>query len=190
MMQEERQNTPITKADSMNIYLRDDDNKIDDEILILMNNAAKTALVNEFGSDLTASGIDVSELPVELSVSIVKNDEIKELNAEFRNIDRVTDVLSFPQYDSNDDLRDELLDYADCIKEGEDIVFVPMLGDVVICYEKAAEQAEEYGTGIRRELIYLFVHSIFHLMGYDHMNDDEKKVMRAKEEQVMEAVGL
>ena len=64
------------------------------------------------------------------------------------------------------------------------------LGDVVICYDRAVEQAEEYGTGIKRELIYLFVHSIFHLFGYDHMEEDEKAVMRQREEAVMEVVGL
>ncbi len=174
----------------MNIFLRDDQNKIDDELFALMDKAVGIALNNEFGDDLIESDISILEVPIDLSVSIVGDNEIKELNAEFRDIDRVTDVLSFPQYADNNELRHEILDAGKCIQEGEELFFNIMLGDVVICYEKAVEQAEEYGTGLRRELIYLFVHSVFHLMGYDHMNEDDKRVMRAKEELVMEAVGL
>lgn len=174
----------------MNIYLRDDQNKIGDELFALMDKAADIALNNEFGVDLADMDVQISELPMDLSVSIVGNNEIKELNAEFRDIDRVTDVLSFPQYADNNELRQEILDTGKYIQEGEELLFNIMLGDVVICYEKAVEQAEEYGTGLKRELIYLFVHSIFHLMGYDHMEEADKKVMRAKEELVMEAVGL
>lgn len=172
----------------MNIYFSDDDNRLNAEIKALMEKAAAVALTNEFGEQLSASGCDIAGLPVDLSVSVVNYDEIQELNRDYRGIDKITDVLSFPQFDGTNELADDLLDLAD--SADEDDVLGCMLGDVVICYDRAAEQAEEYGTGIKRELVYLFVHSIFHLFGYDHMEEDEKAVMRAREEAVMEVVGL
>ncbi|MBQ7606323.1 MAG: rRNA maturation RNase YbeY [Firmicutes bacterium] len=112
---------------------------------------------------------------VEVSVSFVSPEEIKRLNRDFRQNDTVTDVLSFPQYEDPDQ-----------IPEGESIA----LGDVVICEEKAREQAEEFGHSMDRELIYLFVHSIFHLLGYDHMEAPEKAQMREAEESVLGEMGL
>ena len=176
----------------MRIYFSDEDNRLNDEIVNLMQLAGETALKNEFGEALAEQGYDVIKLPVDLSVSIVNYDEIQSLNAEFRNIDKITDVLSFPQFADGEDLLYDLEDLADSGTDGagDEEVFGTMLGDVVICYDRAAEQAEEYGTGIKRELVYLFVHSIFHLFGYDHMEEEEKKIMRQREEAVMEVVGL
>lgn len=174
----------------MNIFYSDEDNRLNDEIVALMQVAAETALRQEFGAQLEAAAYDVLTLPIDLSVSIVNNEEIQSLNAEFRNIDKVTDVLSFPQFADEEDLIYDLMDLGDSVYEGDEDVLGTMLGDVVICYDKAVQQAEEYGTGIKRELIYLFVHSIFHLFGYDHMMDEEKAIMRAREERVMEVVGL
>ena len=174
----------------MNIYISDEDNRLNDEIKALMQLAGETALTQEFGADLKEAGYDVAELPIDLSVSIVNYDEIKELNNEFRGIDSITDVLSFPQFADEEDLLYDLEDLGDSVANGDEEVLGTMLGDVVICYDRACEQAEEYGTGLMRELIYLFVHSIFHLFGYDHMEDDEKAVMRQREEAVMEVVGL
>ena len=172
----------------MNIYCSDEDNRLSDDLLNLMHRAAETALESEFGKQLKDEGLNVNELPIGLSVSIVDGDCIKELNNSFRGIDRVTDVLSFPQYADAEELLEELEDYAadDC----DDEFFSTVLGDVVICYDKAIEQAEEFGTGITRELVYLFVHSIFHLLGYDHETDDERCEMRAKEEDVLSAIGV
>ncbi len=111
----------------------------------------------------------------EISLTIVSPEEIKELNRDYRGVDSVTDVLSFPQFESVDDMP----------KEGE-----ICLGDVVICRDKVVEQAEEFGHSYEREFVYLFVHSMFHLMGYDHMQEDEKAVMRNKEEEVMNRMDL
>ncbi len=102
----------------------------------------------------------------ELSVSFVDLDEIHQLNLQYRNVDSPTDVLSFPM------LEDE------------------NLGDVVICMEKARLQAEEFGHSYERELIYLFTHSVFHLLGYDHETEEEKQEMRAGEEAVMRKLGI
>lgn len=112
---------------------------------------------------------------VEISLSFVSKEEIHSLNKLYRNVDNHTDVLSFPLVEDFDDL------------DGDEDV---LLGDVVICPEKAYEQAEEYGHSRERELVYLFVHSVLHLLGYDHMDEEEKAQMRAFEEKVMTALEL
>ena len=111
----------------------------------------------------------------EVSFSFADEEEIRRLNAAYRDKDAVTDVLSFPQYD---DLRE--------LDNEEEIC----LGDVVICGRVARRQAEEYGHSYERELLYLFVHSILHLLGYDHMEEEENRQMRIREEYVMEKIGL
>lgn len=110
-----------------------------------------------------------------VSVTFVSSGEIKELNALYRGIDRLTDVLSFQQYDSPKDFpqQDKIL-----------------LGDVVICTEQALLQADDFGHSPERELVYLFVHSMLHLLGHDHDDETEKKDMRVFEEKVMEKLGL
>lgn len=117
----------------------------------------------------------LSDERVEISVTFVEAEEIRSLNREYRDNDKVTDVLSFPQFD---DLN-EIPDFGEIC-----------LGDVVICKERAEEQAEEFGHSFEREIIYLFTHSILHLLGYDHMEDDEKKEMRQREEEIMEYLGI
>lgn len=108
---------------------------------------------------------------VEVSISFVDNAEIKELNKEYRGIDESTDVLSFPM--------------------DEDMI-VPMLllGDIIISMETAMDQANEFGHSLDREIAYLIAHSMFHLMGYDHMDEEEKREMRSKEKQVMKNLGI
>ena len=112
----------------------------------------------------------------EISVTFVDMDEIHQLNREYREVDKPTDVLSFPQFY---DLEEEIPEVGEIC-----------LGDVVICKDKAAEQAEEFGHSFEREIIYLFVHSVLHLLGYDHMEEDEKACMRAREEEIMEHLGV
>ena len=111
----------------------------------------------------------------EISLTLVSLEEIRELNRDYRDVDRETDVLSFPQFECVEDMPEfgELC-----------------LGDVVICLDKVEEQAKELGHSFERELIYLFVHSLLHLLGYDHMEEDEKQEMRKREEQVMTAIDL
>ncbi len=113
------------------------------------------------------------DLNKEISLSFVDNQEIHELNKEFRGVDRETDVLSFP-------LSDEF-----GLGIGEEI-----LGDIVISVEKAGEQAEEYGHSLKRELVYLTVHSCLHLLGYDHMEEEEKKDMRSREKEIMRRLDI
>ena len=160
----------------MNIIFSDETNKLNDEIKSNMQKAYVIALGNELGEMID---MPIAELAVELDVSIVSAEEIQLLNKEYREIDKVTDVLSFPQFENVQDLLENLDDEIETL-----------LGDVVICYDVAEKQAEEYGTGISRELVYLFVHSVFHLLGYDHMDEADKKEMRQAEETVMEEIGL
>ncbi len=118
------------------------------------------------------------DAPAEVDVTLVNDEEIKEMNNQFRNIDSATDVLSFPlgengNYDRN--------------PENGSL----MLGDIVISVDHALVQANRYGHGIEREVAFLTVHSMLHLLGYDHENGGlEQMTMREKEENVLDALGL
>ena len=161
----------------MNIYFSDDDSRLTPEIRELMEKSAEAAFRLEFGSG--ADGIDVNIDGAEVGVTVVSADEIRQLNRDYRGNDSVTDVLSFPQFDDMDELAEELVSNDEVLA-----------GDVVICYDRVLSQAEEFGTGVTREFVYLFTHSILHLLGYDHMEDDEKAVMRAREEMIMKEIGV
>ena len=115
----------------------------------------------------------------EVSISIVDNSEIKNINKQFRHIDKETDVLSFPQ------LTFEEGEVAD-VNENDEII----LGDIIISIEKAISQAEEYGHGLRREIAFLTAHSMLHLMGYDHMEPEERDIMFEKQEKILGNLGI
>lgn len=121
----------------------------------------------------------------EISVVFIDNEQIKEINKDFRNIDRETDVLSFPMLEYP-----HLKVYKDVYKNYQfDDSFLDegklVLGDIAISLEKAREQSVEYGHSFLREVVYLAIHSVLHLLGYDHMNDDEKPIMRKREEEIL-----
>ena len=111
----------------------------------------------------------------EVSLSFVDNEEIRNLNRDFRNIDRVTDVLSFPM------LSDDEFD----IEYEEE-----SLGDIVISLQRADEQAEEFDHSLEREICFLVCHSMFHLLGYDHMEEEEAKDMHRREEEVLNGLDI
>lgn len=115
----------------------------------------------------------------EVSLSFVDEEKIRQLNRDFRSIDRVTDVLSFPIEDFFNEDRENILKKP-----------YLMLGDVVICLDVARKQAEDLGHSFEREIMYLTCHSIFHLLGYDHIEDDDKKIMRKREKEVMKNLGV
>lgn len=118
-------------------------------------------------------------------VVCVNEEEIKRLNREFRQVDAVTDVLSFP---SLNDIRGEKLcakSFPDEVEDGE--LFI---GSIAICLKRAEEQAEEYGHSVERELNYLLAHGVFHLLGYDHIEESDKAEMREREERVMTRLNL
>lgn len=126
----------------------------------------------------TALELEGAKCDIDLSVVITDNDNIREINNEQRKIDKATDVLSFPGYE-----KDEWED----LKKGDELVYI---GDIVISKEKVEEQAIEYGHSFEREFCYLVAHGMLHLMGYDHMVESDKVVMRGKEEEVMKKLKL
>lgn len=148
----------------MKLYF-EEEQQMSPEILAVMEKAAARCLELEH----------MDENRSEISITFVSEEEIRQLNRDYRDTDRVTDVLSFPQFD----------DLNDIPNFGE-----ICLGDVVICRKRAEEQAEEFGHSFEREIIYLFTHSILHLLGYDHMNPEDKAEMRRREEEVMEYLGI
>lgn len=146
-------------------------------IIVDGENLPKQAMMNkiEEAAKVCLELEEVDSNLAEISLTFVDMEEIQQLNREYRDTDSVTDVLSFPQFESKDEFPET----------GEII-----MGDVVICTEKAMLQAEEFGHSPEREIIYLFTHSLLHLMGYDHMEEDEKQIMRQKEEAVMNRIDL
>lgn len=134
---------------------------------------------------LSNEGID-SDL-MEVSVSFVGGEEIKDLNRLHRNIDEVTDVLSFPQYESPDVIKNEITN-EEKNRAHEEIYIT--LGDVVICREKIEEQADYMGHSFERELLYLFTHSMLHLLNYDHIEKEDYNIMREIENNVMDEIGV
>ena len=147
----------------MEIYInnRQDKVEIDENIYDILKEVIKECLILEGKS-----------LNYEISLSFVDNKEIRALNREYRNVDRETDVLSFP------------------MGEEDFSVPLPLLGDIIISAEKALEQSKEYGHSLLREISYLTAHSMFHLLGYDHMEEDEKEIMRQKEKDVMKKLKI
>jgi len=114
-------------------------------------------------------------------VLIVDNNFIKELNRNYRNVNKETDVLSFPIFEfKNGQLQEDIVVVEDEIP----------LGDIVISIEKALQQAKEFGHSLEREVAYLTVHSVLHLLGFDHIEEDDRKVMRKYEEQILDSMGL
>lgn len=143
--------------------------------LLIINNTNEKIEMDEKLESVIKTVLETEGLSLdyEISISFVDKDEIHKLNKEFRNVDRPTDVLSFPMD-------------TDFIVEGVDA----MLGDIVICMDIAKEQAEEFDHSLDREIMYLTCHSTLHLLGYDHMEEDEKKEMRAREKEVMKILGV
>ncbi len=113
----------------------------------------------------------------QVSVTFVDNEGIHEINRKFRNIDRPTDVLSFPLLGDDD--------------QPDDKLFSVPLGDIVLSLERAKEQAIEFGHSFEREVAFLTAHSVLHLLGYDHeTGEEDEKIMRQKQNQIMEALEL
>jgi len=111
-----------------------------------------------------------------MTITFTTPEEIRKINKKYRKIDKATDVLSFPMFE-----KDEL---DEKIKNG-DFPYEDVLGDVIISIEKVREQAKEYGHSFERELSYMLVHGFYHLMGYDHIKEEDKKIMRPKEEKIL-----
>lgn len=144
----------------------------------------------ELAEKVINAALDYANCPYEAEVNLLltMNDEIQEMNRNFREIDRPTDVLSFPMVDyeesGNFDFLEEVME-AFHPDSGE-----LMLGDIVISKEKVITQAEEYGHSIEREYAFLIAHSMLHLFGYDHMEDDERIIMEQKQKEILEVLEI
>ena len=132
----------------------------------------------------TALAAEGMTLPCEVDVLLTDDEGIHQINLDMRNVDRPTDVLSFPEFD----LKPEELPAAEDADPGTGLI---PLGDMVLSMERVAAQAEEYGHSRQRELAYLVTHSVLHLLGYDHLDEGEmKQQMRGREEAIMALLGL
>ena len=116
-----------------------------------------------------------------ISITLTTPEHIHEINKQYRNVDKETDVLSFPMFEKNE--LDEKI-------ENKDFEYEDVLGDIVISIEKVKGQAEEYSHSFERELSYMIVHGFYHLMGYDHIKEEDKIVMRPKEENILNKLGI
>ena len=177
-----------------------------DELLSLMERVAESAL----------KSFDIDPSVCEVSLTIVSPEEMRDLNAQYRGKDSATDVLSFPMYESAEEIMAAAQfaprlnsnsgfagaeatqnltgiqsDASDCVLDCAEEVQTPacgmLLGDVVICREIAEKQAAEIGQSLERELLYLFVHSVLHLLGCDHENEEDKRAMRDKEKDILDS---
>lgn len=132
------------------------------------------------------AAMDAEEFPyeAEVNLTLVDNPRIQEINADFRQIDRVTDVLSFPLI-----TYEQPGDFSVIEKAGDEVINPDteevMLGDIVISVDKVLEQANEYGHSVKREYAFLIVHSMLHLFGYDHMEAEEAKVMEQHQTSIL-----
>ena len=113
-----------------------------------------------------------------ISLTLTTPNQIQKINKEYRNIDNPTDVLSFPMFEKEE------------LKEVLENNIEEVLGDIIISIERIYEQAKEYGHSFERELAYMVVHGFYHLMGEDHMEEEEKKQMRAKEENILNKLNI
>lgn len=134
--------------------------------------------------------LDHENCPYEAQIELLltTNDAIKEINNEFRQIDKATDVLSFPMVNFVTPAEYDFL-------EEDESCFDPdtgelMLGNIVISKERVVAQAEEYGHSVKREFAFLIAHSMLHLLGYDHMEDEERAVMEAKQREILDQIGI
>ena len=140
-------------------------------------------IFNNTNNDINTSELEdyikyvVKELDIEnaiFNIIFIDNKEIREINREYRNVDRETDVISFALEDNMDVVYEDFR----------------LLGDIYISYEKAIEQAELYNHSVRREVFFLATHGILHLLGYDHMEEEERQVMEQKQREIMERLDI
>ena len=128
---------------------------------------------------------NLDENKVYVAITLTTPKEIREINKEFRKIDKETDVLSFPIFEKKD---------IDMLRKNGEIVDEDMpqdvLGDIIISMKKVEEQAKEYGHSVERELAYMIVHGFYHVMGYDHIQEEDKKIMRPKEENILNKLNI
>ena len=138
------------------------------ELIDFINNIVKTCFKQE----------NLTELNFYLEISLTSPKQIHKLNKEYRDVDKETDVLSFPMF--------EKVEIDNMVKNKVKNVLPEVLGNIVISIPRVEEQAKEYGHSFERELSYMIVHGFYHIMGYDHIEENDKALMREKEETILE----
>ncbi len=116
-----------------------------------------------------------------ITITLTTPENIRKINKKYRNIDKETDVLSFPMF-QKDELDEKI--------KNKDFLYEDVLGDIVISIDKVERQAKEYGHSFERELSYMVVHGFYHLMGYDHIEEKDKVVMRKKEDKILDMLKI
>lgn len=161
---------------------------------IEIENSYRNSLIPDYKEviqQVAEQALDYEQCPYEAQIYVLltDNEEIHQINLEHRQIDGPTDVLSFPlaSYSAPADFSD--------LEEREPDAFHPttgelMLGDIIISMDKVKEQAREYGHSVRRELAFLVAHSMLHLMGYDHVEEDERSLMEERQEEILQQCGI
>lgn len=158
---------------------------LDDKLVEFMKKECERDITEDI-STIVKTALKEKEIETEevsISISAVDIDTIHKINKEYRNVDRPTDVLSFPISSREEIDNFHNLDTDKRVKELE-------LGDIIICIDVLQEHAKEYNTGILREMLYMITHGVCHLLGYDHEVEDEKKEMRALEEKILNKIGV
>lgn len=153
----------------MAVIIKDLINTMDQKNKTLLTAAAQKTLENQ----------GISPRKVEISLVLTNDENIHQLNKEYRDKDCPTDVLSFPMYETIDEIIQDI-----------DRVTEVLLGDVIISLPRAQAQAEEYGHSLERELAFLVVHGVLHLLGFDHINEEERLKMRKEEDRVLQDLKL
>lgn len=147
--------------------------------------------IEETATIVMKAVLESEKCPCEATVNLLltDNEGIRAYNKEYRSIDKATDVLSFPNVDF-----EEPADFSKAVKNQADYFDMEsgelILGDVIVSVDKVKEQAKAYGHGEKREFAFLIAHSMLHLCGYDHMEDEERLVMEKKQEEVLQSLGI
>ena len=151
---------------------------ISDDILTSIKECTKDE-VEEYIENIVTLALKeekLNKVNSHVTITSVTRAEIHKFNKEYRDVDRETDVLSFPIF-TYEELKDNTLSNIE-------------LGDILICIDVVKDQAEEYSTGMKREMLYMITHGICHLLGYDHIEDNDKVKMREKEERILSQIGV
>lgn len=157
---------------------------MNDFIQINFNNIEEETNLSKIINQVLEKCYEVEKIDttkIYINIILTNPEVIRQINKEYRNIDKETDVLSFPMFEKEE--LEQLLKKQGTIEQD-------ILGDIIISIPKVIEQAKEYNHSFERELAYMTVHGFYHLMGYDHMEEEEKKVMRAKEENILEQLEI
>ncbi|MEG0873204.1 MAG: rRNA maturation RNase YbeY [Clostridia bacterium] len=162
---------------------------LDENIELFMNKQINSESINiqDKVKDIVYFALNEQKINIDkvfVTISSVSKEEIKQINKKYRNVDKVTDVLSFPIFE-----KQELEEISKQMNKSKQIKEIE-LGDVFLCIDVIQQQSKEYETGILREMLYMITHGICHLIGYDHIEEEEKIVMRKLEEKILNEIGV